>query len=128
MNRTKTARRAGIRYRYPEDIPFTLTDGTRVTIRAHLSTHGGRCGEPFTFTERRLVEFAFVQPLGITTILDRLMSFRWLLTLLVGKTVHLTKLTALLPECATPQAWRRASRCWVITSTTHHRRNRRMHR
>ena len=97
LNETQEDGTTCIRYRYPEDIPFTLTDGTRVTIRAHLSTHGGRCGEPFTFTERRLVEFAFVQPLGITTILDRLMSFRWLLTLLVGKTVHLTKLTALLP-------------------------------
>lgn len=87
-----------IRYRYPDDIPFTLTDGTRVTIRAHLSSSSGQWGDPcFTFKDRRLVEFTFTQPLGLTAILDRLMSFRWLLTLLVGKTVQLTKLIVLVP-------------------------------
>lgn len=86
-------------YRYPEDIPFVCSDGTCVTIRAHLnSKFSGRGETTFEFTERRHLEFSFLVPLSLPEILTRLLSFRWLLTLLIGRPVYLTKLMALLPD------------------------------
>ena len=93
-----------ISYRYPKDMPFTLADGTRVTIRAKLhSTFSGKgfggSGETkYEFSEERHLEFAFPQPLRLTEIITRILSIRWLLTLLVSRPVHLTKLIAILPD------------------------------
>ena len=93
-----------ISYRYPKDVPFTLADGTRVTIRAKLNSKfsgkgfGGWSETKYEFSEQRHLEFAFPQPLRLTEIITRILSIRWLLTLLVSRPVHLTKLTALLPD------------------------------
>ena len=98
-----------ISFRYPKDVPFTLGDGTRVTIRAKLNSKFSGKGfsgpgfkgwgeTKYEFSEQRHLEFAFAQPLRLTEIITQLLSIRWLLTLLTSRLVHLTKLTALLPD------------------------------
>lgn len=93
-----------ISFRYPEDVPFPLADGTRVTIRAKLQSTFSAKGFPGSgetthkFSEQRLLEFAFLQPLRLTEIITQIRSIRWLLTLLIGSPVYLRKLTALVPD------------------------------